>query len=343
MARQRDYSDWTNGSGYMDGTAGAALNKVMRQSERPRRVTQVWRAPEEQRNPIIEAMMSGIEPERKENTMITAQVERITPEVAAEYLKHNTENFRKPTKSAIDRYARDIKAGKWQVNGEPITFSKSGVLKDGQNRLMAIVKANEPAEILVVRGVADDVVVYDVGQKRSTAQVAGLSRSAAAVANAVCSGGKDKMTAPVGAVREYAEKHREELNRCVAIAQSGTGYSVGCITAKKPIMLGIYILLRMDANEDDLREFIRVTNTGFGLDSWESSAAVAFANYIRKSFIEKRQYNVPEAVAEAVQITITAFRDFAKGEKKTMAYRRPKDTSAAKKYISWLRHEDGLE
>ena len=66
MARQRDYNDWTNGSGYRDGTAGEALNRIMQQ-QKPRRVTQVWRAPEEKRNPIIDAMMTGREPEGRES------------------------------------------------------------------------------------------------------------------------------------------------------------------------------------------------------------------------------------------------------------------------------------
>ena len=48
------------------------------------------------------------------------KVERITPEIATDYLKRNTNNYRRMSRSKIFQYARDMKKGQWQLNGQPI-------------------------------------------------------------------------------------------------------------------------------------------------------------------------------------------------------------------------------
>ena len=77
--------------------------------------------------------------------MITTKVEKITPELAREYLKKNTDNYRKLARGTVRNYAEDIKNGRWELNGETIVFAESGVLQDGQHRLAAIIQANKPA------------------------------------------------------------------------------------------------------------------------------------------------------------------------------------------------------
>lgn len=52
--------------------------------------------------------------------------EVITPQRASEYLKKNTNNYRKARMSDVNQYACDMKAGRWQFNGESIKFSKRG-------------------------------------------------------------------------------------------------------------------------------------------------------------------------------------------------------------------------
>lgn len=104
----------------------------------------------------------------------------ITPEVASKLLDRNTENrTRKDT--AIERYERDMKAGKWRVTNQGLGFDKKGVLADGQNRLAACVAAGVPFTTLIATGLdpeARDVV--DTGVKRSLADVlkmAGMSNA----------------------------------------------------------------------------------------------------------------------------------------------------------------------
>lgn len=101
----------------------------------------------------------------------TTTVEAITPDVAEAWLTHNHAN-RRIQNSAIDRYAHDMKTGRWVVGGSQIVFDLAGNLLDGQNRLHACIRAETPFMSLVTRGV-DPLVqqVIDTGKPRSLADL----------------------------------------------------------------------------------------------------------------------------------------------------------------------------
>jgi hypothetical protein len=83
---------------------------------------------------------------------LTADVEYITPSLAAKLLETNIEN-RKPSAVLVRQYASDIKEGRWKLNGQAIQIDEAGRLIDGQHRLMAVIDAGTPVDMLVVRGV----------------------------------------------------------------------------------------------------------------------------------------------------------------------------------------------
>lgn len=65
-------------------------------------------------------------------------------------------------------YARDMKAGKWRVNGESVKIARDGTVPDGQHRLAACVEAGAPFWSLVVTGVepdAQDTIDIGIGRK----------------------------------------------------------------------------------------------------------------------------------------------------------------------------------
>ena len=103
--------------------------------------------------------------------MVTSKVESITPELAAEYLTHNSRNPRKTmNRSVIQKYADDIAAGLWELNGDSIVFDEDGFLKNGQHRLCAIIKAGKPVRTIVVRGVSRDTKIWDTQYRRTITQ-----------------------------------------------------------------------------------------------------------------------------------------------------------------------------
>ena len=95
-----------------------------------------------------------------------ATIEHITPEIATRYLEQNTGNFRRPSRARVMAYAADMKARKWDVNGDAIRFNKRGVLMDGQHRLLACEMSREPFTTLVVRGI-NETSTIDTGKART--------------------------------------------------------------------------------------------------------------------------------------------------------------------------------
>jgi hypothetical protein len=85
---------------------------------------------------------------------ILTDIAEITPEIATELLSRNTHN-RRVKASKITQMVRDILAGHWELNGEAIKFSQTGVLLDGQNRLTAVVQAEKSIDSVVVYGLPD--------------------------------------------------------------------------------------------------------------------------------------------------------------------------------------------
>lgn len=84
-------------------------------------------------------------------TKVYTTIETITPQMAQVYLTHNTDN-RNVRSYTVDFYARQMKQGDWQLNGDSIRFAKNGRLIDGQHRLKACIEAGVPFTTLVVRG-----------------------------------------------------------------------------------------------------------------------------------------------------------------------------------------------
>jgi hypothetical protein len=97
---------------------------------------------------------------------ITVKQQVITPEVARRMLDLNTNN-RPLRKSHVEHLSREMKLGRWKVNGDTICLNGSRLI-DGQHRLAACVESGCSFETLVVSGVDSDVFdTKDVGKKRT--------------------------------------------------------------------------------------------------------------------------------------------------------------------------------
>jgi hypothetical protein len=110
-------------------------------------------------------------PAKKAQPKLNVTVETITPDMAAQMLGTMKQN-RRMRRATVQRYAREMATGHWQLNGEPIIFDHAGALRDGQHRLNAVVLAKVPVQMLVVRGVGDDAMAtIDTGASRSFGDV----------------------------------------------------------------------------------------------------------------------------------------------------------------------------
>lgn len=101
---------------------------------------------------------------------VEVNVRHVDPELATEWLEANTSN-RRASPATVQRYARDMESGAWQLNGETIKIGRSGRLLDGQHRLKAVVESGETVAMLVVEGLDERVFdTLDIGEKRQFSQ-----------------------------------------------------------------------------------------------------------------------------------------------------------------------------
>lgn len=113
----------------------------------------------------------------------------VTPAQAQEWLKQNTSN-RKLSKVAVEKYRRDMEAGRWKLTHEGIAFDSDGVIVDGQHRLMAV--SQMPGDFTLKLSVTFNLEpvarkYVDQGRKRDGAgnlQMAGIKNATATAAAA---------------------------------------------------------------------------------------------------------------------------------------------------------------
>lgn len=95
------------------------------------------------------------------------EVLSVSPELAAQWLKLNTNN-RPLSKNTVQQLAAQIQRGEWQLTHQGIAFDEDDVLIDGQHRLAAIVKAGTTVPMTVTQGVPRTAfTVMDTGRKRT--------------------------------------------------------------------------------------------------------------------------------------------------------------------------------
>lgn len=117
----------------------------------------------------------------------TVAVEIIGPKEARYLLRTNLHN-RNVSEARVESLARDMRAGDWVMNGETIKVSESDTLIDGQHRLRAVVVADVPIAMLVVRGLPDSSQeTVDLGAPRmlkNILQLRGMSNASGLASSA---------------------------------------------------------------------------------------------------------------------------------------------------------------
>jgi len=228
----------------------------------------------------------------------------ITPEMAAEWLTHNTTNYRILDKDTVKQYADDMKAGQWKRNGETIVFGReTGVLLDGQHRLHGIVESNTAIDVLVCFD-ADEVSVHDVGKSRTINSIFKAEHKSATPINiatgriivngGICTRSRGKLN-----IKNYVDEHLDDIKKAESIVAT-----CGALGKKAPCAAVVYCFIRnKEISETEMRSFFQILNSGItaGCTKDASSALVLrkqFAETKGGSFInQKRQF---ETVIKAI-------------------------------------------
>lgn len=108
---------------------------------------------------------------------------RVTPDLARYLLTFNHPENRALRPRKITQFASDMAAGRWRFTPESVVFSTTGVLQNGQNRLIAVTVFGGPVWLMLDFGWPDDIItVIDRGAARTnqdTMHVSGQANSAA--------------------------------------------------------------------------------------------------------------------------------------------------------------------
>lgn len=99
------------------------------------------------------------------------EIMTITPEMAMNWVTEGNVSNRKMSRSKIDRLASEIKAGRWIVTSQGISFFKDGTLANGQHRLMAIFESGISVQMSVTYGEEPGSALYLDSSESSRSQV----------------------------------------------------------------------------------------------------------------------------------------------------------------------------
>jgi hypothetical protein len=96
----------------------------------------------------------------------------VSPAIAEGFLSKNVKN-RNLRQSAVSKYAKEMKLGRWRENtGELIKFSENGNLIDGQHRLEAVILSGVSIYFHVAKNLKENITdVLDTGSNRSSSDV----------------------------------------------------------------------------------------------------------------------------------------------------------------------------
>jgi hypothetical protein len=272
---------------------------------------------------------------------IVCRVEEITPEIANRYIARNTGLQRKISRRALESYVSELNAGGWQLNGEAIVFGKSGLLLNGQHRLVAIMKSGKPMTTLVVYGIDDSkVYLYDLQLRRSaknTLQVMDINISPIASAAAKSLVG---LFQPIGdtIVNEYIRKHQDDLNRayncCCTGAMSRYSKRTSCV-------LVCYLMLRTNtAQKFELETFFNIYNTK---DAYQAGKDYKAGPALKAREMCDMYATSKRRTIYQMEVLTQALEDFMAGRDNEGDYQVNDTESHWKKYATEVRKMDGLE
>lgn len=184
------------------------------------------------------------------------EIVMVTPEMAKSFLEMNTRN-RPVNQSQLLLFVEQLTRGEMQLTHQGIAISETGVLLDGQHRLMAIAKTGISAQLLVSTGLPDSVfTVLDSGAKRKARDVLAMdgaknsSSTASGIRlylmytqapNAVWTGHLPLRLGSMTAIHDEFKRDRASWTLASSLASS---YSATGIIAPGPMSCLVYVALR---------------------------------------------------------------------------------------------------
>ena len=264
---------------------------------------------------------------------ITMDIERITPSIASEYLRKNTPFNRSIRSKRVETYADEMRRGGWKLNGESICFNKKGELVDGQHRLLAIIKAGVPIETTVIRGIENDVVLFDRGGNRTETQILRMRNDVVfKPSNSIIASIKLYLTITYGinsarvwssaAIVEFINTFASTLQEVHEITEvSSSKYTSTQVNTKKAcIQTAVMGALMKGEEPEKLARFFEIFRTGIYKTDKEMSAIVLRNDFLGGKIIYAGSSGRSNHAITAERCVERAIFDFCKGRVRKLSY-----------------------
>jgi hypothetical protein len=254
--------------------------------------------------------------------MITSGIQTITPEYAQSILSSCNNSNRQLRHWWSEGLAAAIKRGEWVTTHQGLAFTEDGELVDGQHRLMAVVIAKTPVQMMVSHGVPKTAFsVMDIGAKRNIADTTGLSRKtaeASRLAATIVLGG-NKMTTPTQVKTLASAGFGDVHDRLIAHCSTTLAYY-----SAAPMRTAACVLVMDGHNES----YVFGTYSSLILQTFENASPVvcAFAKQVNTNRV-----NSANGAADALARGLKVFNPANRNLNRVMV--NSEDTAAAYDYI----------
>lgn len=220
------------------------------------------------------------------------QIFNVTPDLAVKWLERNTRN-RDLRDDVVQRYAGDMKAGRWMVTGDAVGFDKDGAIVNGQHRLWAVVESNMTIPMLVTFNLEPEVVrVLDDHLKRRLTDIVKIAKPGSSITTKMTSVGRVMQNASITLLSsdkrasiarlsrqqqiEFLEKHYDAINFAVRECFKGST-TRGLTTAT---VLGVIARAYYSEDKERLQQFSRILLSGIVEDPKADVAAILLRNWL---------------------------------------------------------------
>jgi hypothetical protein len=208
--------------------------------------------------------------------MLEFKKQLITPTIAKQYLEANVFN-RRVKAPVVYRYANDMANGKWKEDtAELIKVSKTGVILDGQHRLMAIIKANVSLYLHFAIGLEDTVFdVLDTGSTRNatdTFKVKNIKHENSIPAiismyNLLNNGHKPNTHKVRNTNADLLNQYFLDENFWQNVARQSHNWYLSFAKILPPSFIGGFYALFVNINKDKADEFMKQLTTGVAIEN----------------------------------------------------------------------------
>ena len=239
---------------------------------------------------------------------IIVKLVEVTPDLACEMLEKNDMN-RNVDEKRVRQYAKDMKVGRWAMNGSTIVVAEDGTLLDGQHRLWAIIEANVPVKLLIVYNAdKDSIVTMDIGKARSASNIMQIEQSAHSVTAATLTkllwihDFVDEKLAPMSCcldvsnteLRNYCSECRDMIEQAADIAEHKHPF------VKSHMALAYCLIGRTTAHRDKMKSFFDALKTGCNIDM--KHPIMTLRNRLLDNRLKVRTLSVQETIAAYIRV-----------------------------------------